>query len=156
MRDPKVWKDGDSYYMMMGSSYHDAGRVLFYTSKDGENWTYANQCRPESYGWTIECPDLFSQNDQWIFIGCPMRLTPGEKKYPDQAVWALAEFDPKTCELKLPDTHSYVDYGLDLYAPQTTLDAEGRRVMISWMRMPMAVTDSTDRPAWNGMMREKP
>lgn len=152
MRDPKVWKDGDSYYMMMGSSYHDAGRVLFYTSKDGENWTYANQCRPESYGWTIECPDLFSQNDQWIFIGCPMRLTPGEKKYPDQAVWALAEFDPKTCELKLPDTHSYVDYGLDLYAPQTTLDAEGRRVMISWMRMPMAVTDSTDRPAWNGMM----
>ena len=80
MRDPKVWKDGDSYYMMMGSSYHDAGRVLFYTSKDGENWTYANQCRPESYGWTIECPDLFSQNDQWIFIGCPMRLTPGEKK----------------------------------------------------------------------------
>ena len=36
MRDPKVWKDGDSYYMMMGSSYHDAGRVLFYTSKDGE------------------------------------------------------------------------------------------------------------------------
>ena len=41
---------------------------------------------------------------------------------------------------------------LDLYAPQTTLDAEGRRVMISWMRMPMAVTDSTDRPAWNGMM----
>ena len=152
VRDPKVWKDGDSYYMMMGSSYHDAGRVLFYTSKDGENWTYANQCRPESYGWTIECPDLFSQNDQWIFIGCPMRLTPGEKKYPDQAVWALAEFDPKTCELKLPDTHSYVDYGLDLYAPQTTLDAEGRRVMISWMRMPMAVTDSTDRPAWNGMM----
>ena len=117
MRDPKVWKDGDSYYMMMGSSYHDAGRVLFYTSKDGENWTYANQCRPESYGWTIECPDLFSQNDQWIFIGCPMRLTPGEKKYPDQAVWALVEFDPKTCELKLPDTHSYVDYGLDLYAP---------------------------------------
>ena len=72
-----------------------------------------------------------------------MRLTPGEKKYPDQAVWALAEFDPKTCELKLPDAHSYVDYGLDLYAPQTTLDAEGRRVMISWMRMPMAVTDST-------------
>ena len=152
VRDPKVWKDGDSYYMMMGSSYHDAGRVLFYTSKDGENWTYANQCRPESYGWTIECPDLFSQNDQWIFIGCPMRPTPGEKKYPDQAVWALAEFDPKTCELKLSDTHSYVDYGLDLYAPQTTLDAEGRRVMISWMRMPMAVTDSTDRPAWNGMM----
>lgn len=45
-----------------------------------------------------------------------------------------------------------MDYGLDLYAPQTTLDAEGRRVMISWMRMPMAVTDSTDRPAWNGMM----
>lgn len=81
-----------------------------------------------------------------------MRLTPEEKKYPDQAVWALAEFDPRTCELKLPDTHSYVDYGLDLYAPQTTLDAEGRRVMISWMRMPMAVTDSTDRPAWNGMM----
>ena len=56
-----------------------------------------------------------------------MRLTPGEKKYPDQAVWALAEFDPKTCELKLPDTHSYVDYGLDPVS-YTHLDVYKRQV----------------------------
>lgn len=151
-RDPKVWKDGDTYYMILGSTYRNTGRILFYTSRDGENWNYINQYRNAAYGRIIECPDLFRQKKQWIFIGCPMNITPGEKNYPDQAVWALADFEQKSCELKLPDTYQYVDYGLDLYAPQTTQDAEGRRVMIGWIRMPKAVTDSSDRKPWNGMM----
>ena len=38
--------------------------------------------------------------------------------------------------MEIPDTYQFVDYGMDLYAPQTTLDAEGRRVMEAWIRMP--------------------
>ena len=44
-----------------------------------------------------------------------------------------------------------MDYGLDLYAAQTNLDEAGRRVMLAWMRMPVAV-EAEDRRRWVGMM----
>ena len=37
------------------------------------------------------------------------------------------------------------------YAPQTNVDAAGRRVMIAWLRMPKAVEQEGKEP-WNGMM----
>ena len=48
--------------------------------------------------------------------------------------------------MDIPDDYQYLDWGLDLYAPQTTLDADGRRVMAAWVRMPR-VTDG----GWIGM-----
>lgn len=38
-----------------------------------------------------------------------------------------------------------------MYAPQTNLDAAGRRVMVAWMRMPLPVVHSGEKP-WIGMM----
>ena len=73
--------------------------------------------------------------------------------YSAHAIWARADFNRKTCMLELPGSYQYIDYGLDFYAPQTTLDSEGRRVIIGWMRMPEAVEESGDgRGPWNGMM----
>ena len=73
--------------------------------------------------------------------------TGGRRNIRGQAVWALAEFDPKTCELKLPDTHSYVDYGLDLCTADNT--GCGRKKSDDLLdAMPMAVTDRTT--AWHG------
>lgn len=33
------------------------------------------------------------------------------------------DFDEENCEMKLPDKYDMLDYGLDLYAPQSTTDA---------------------------------
>ena len=52
--------------------------------------------------------------------------------------------------MQLPDTWQYLDYGLDLYAPQSTVDEEGRRVLIAWLRMPRAVEQEEAVP-WRGM-----
>ena len=40
-----------------------------------------------------------------------------------------------------------MDYGMDLYAPQSTLDEEGRRILTAWLRMPEPVDGK-----WQGMM----
>ena len=37
----------------------------------------------------------------------------------------------------------FLDYGLDLYAPQSTTDRDGRRVVIAWLRMPEPADDNT-------------
>ncbi len=76
------------------------------------------------------------------------RETEGYEHY---AVCMAVGFDKTRCRLRLPDEYQYVDYGLDLYAPQTNIDAAGRRVMVAWMRMPKAVEKKGCVP-WNGMM----
>ena len=52
--------------------------------------------------------------------------------------------------MTLADGYQFFDYGLDLYAPQSALDAEGRRTVIAWLRMPEAVDG--EEGAWRGMM----
>lgn len=151
-RDPKVWKDGKYYYMILGTTYQEKeGRILFYKSEDGMNWVYVDQYRNGNYGKFLECPDLFRLKDDYIFIGSTMYIVEDGLKYPSHAVCALADFEQKTCRLKLPDTYQFVDYGMDIYAPQTNIDKDGRRVLIGWMRMPKAVERVGEKP-WNGMM----
>ena len=142
-RDPKVWEENGVYYMILGSTYkHEIGRVILYSSKDGENWSYLSQCRMKNYGYVIECPDMFEVDGQRIFTGCP--VTPvrcGDKiEYEAVSGYCLADFDTETGRLELEDNYSLIDYGGDFYAQQTNLDKDGRRVMIGWIRMPEAVT----------------
>ena len=151
-RDPKVWKEDEKYYMVLGSTYHGKqARVLIFESKDGENWNYKSQCRKETYGHTMECPDLFKIREQYVFVGSPMGIQNDGLEYANQSVCTLAKFDVKTGELSLPDEYQMVDYGGDFYAPQSNLDKDGRRVMIAWMRMPKPV-ESKDGTQWTGMM----
>ena len=152
-RDPKVWREGDGFRMVLGSSREGQGRVLFFRSDDGLRWTYANQFSVPELGRVLECPDLFPLEEGWLFLGSPMGVTADGLSYPDQAMYARARFDPASCRLSLDGPMAYVDYGLDFYAPQSTLDREGRRVLIGWMRMPRPVEEASDgRGPWNGMM----
>ena len=153
-RDPKVWKVGNTYYMVLGSTCGGKmGRILFYRSSDGTSWTYANQYASPALGAILECPDLAPLEEGYLFVGSPMGVTTDGLAYQDQAMYARAEFDPDTCQLSLKEPLSFLDYGLDLYAPQSTLDREGRRVIVGWMRMPQPVPQAEDgRGPWNGMM----
>ena len=154
-RDPKVWYDGKDYYMVLGSTCEKKeGKVLFFKSRDGENWTYGGQCRHEGFGTGMECPDLFRVGGQYVFVGSPMGIGETGKGYRDHAVCCLAEFDGDSCSMKVSGEFQYVDYGMDLYAPQTNVDKDGRQVMIAWMRMPKPVKNEGGKP-WIGMIDRK-
>jgi Beta-fructosidases (levanase/invertase) len=151
-RDPKVWQDKDCYYMALGSTYEEQeGRVLFFRSRDAKNWEYANQYQSEQFGKILECPDIFQVNGSYVFMGSPMYAAQDGLEYAHYAVCGLAQFSTVTCDMCLTGESRLVDYGMDLYAPQTNVDKEGRRVMIGWMRMPKAVENGGEKP-WNGMM----
>lgn len=153
-RDPKVWEEDGMYYMILGSTIAEkAGRVVFYRSSDAVHWEYVNQYRGGRYGRILECPDLFKIGNDRVFMGSPMYILDDGKEYMHNALCALAEFEPKTCDLSLPGKYQFVDYGLDLYAVQSNVDADGRRVMIGWMRMPCEV-QADDRSDWNGMLAQ--
>ena len=147
-RDPKVWKSGDHWYLVLGSTVGEKyGEVLFYRSDDLHSWTYVDKAfKGPEYGWMWECPDLFNVNGRSVFVFSPMELIEDPDGYADRAICMLPEFDEKTCTMKFPENWQLLDCGGDLYAPQTMTDADGNRISIAWLRMPEPVDG-----IWQGM-----
>ena len=137
-RDPKIWKGNDgNYYAVLGSTAYGKGRLLFYRSKDLLDWEFVNYASTDGLGWMWECPDLFKVGDDYVLIFSPMGTELG-----NQAFCGKVTFDEKTCSMNTDGNFALLDIGKDLYAPQSTVDREGRRTVIAWLRMP--------KPAKNG------
>lgn len=131
-RDPKVWRgENGEWYMILGSTDGGKGKFLFFTSSDLLHWKYVNSFSRGGLGWMWECPDYFTVGGRGIVIFSPMGLPNGQ-----QTLCGFSELDESTCEMKLSETVEYFDRGLDLYAPQSTVDKDGRRIVAAWLRMP--------------------
>lgn len=147
-RDPKVWRGKDRWYMVLGSTQkEEQGVLLFYESEDLHSWKLKNRVtKSPDYGWMWECPDYFETDGGKVLLLSAMRLFKDEKIQQNHSICFPVEFKEDTCEIEIPDDYQFVDYGLDLYAPQTTLDEEGRRILAAWIRMPKPVEEG-----WIGM-----
>lgn len=133
-RDPKVWRGDNAWYIVLGSTSDNNGKLLFYKSTDLENWEYVNSATQKNLGWMWECPDFFKVEEHHILIMSPMGIS--DMNYENQTVCMLVDFDETNCSMTIPEKHQMLDYGADLYAPQSTTDAQGRRILTAWARMP--------------------
>ncbi len=147
-RDPKVWRGKDAWYMVLGSStLKKKGEVLLYRSENLTDWKYVNCVSSEKdLGWMWECPDYFETDGGKVLIFSPMGIMKDHRGEENQAVCCLADFEEETCKMTISDEYQFLDYGMDLYAPQSTLDKDGNRVLVAWLRMPEAVNGQ-----WRGM-----
>ena len=156
-RDPKVWKEQNHYYMCLGSTYQkQEGVLLIFHSEDGCNWFYLNRVQDKRLGAILECPDLFQIGESYVLVSSPMEILKGTEYPENQSTCQLIEFNPDNGQVTLGDSYQFLDYGMDLYAPQSNLDEAGRRTIIFWVRMPVPAAPednsaSNGRP-WNGMM----
>ena len=68
IRDPKVWKKDEIYYMIQGArTQTDEGKVLIFESKDRLHWSYKGDVKTEDrFGYMWECPDYFEIEDRKI------------------------------------------------------------------------------------------
>ena len=149
-RDPKVWRGKNAWYMVLGSTVDKNGRLLFYKSSDLKTWQYLNYCEKDGFGWMWECPDFFEIDGKGVTIFSPMGFFNDGNGYDSVAVCMLSSFDENTGKMELSEDYQLFDYGIDLYAPQSTTDKDGNRVVIAWARMPEAVI--TEKGEWCGMM----
>ena len=147
-RDPKVWRGKDAWYLVVGSKTpDDKGKLLFYKSENLSDWELVNTASKEGgFGWMWECPDYFETEGGKVLVISPIGLLKEEGLEGNQTICMQVAFEEATCTMEIPDSYQYLDYGLDLYAPQSTQDEEGRRVLIAWLRMPEAVDGN-----WIGM-----
>ena len=126
-RDPKVWKHGDTFYMVCGASRNGRAQALLYRSDDFLHWEFVNilaESRGE-WGYMWECPDFFQLEDKFVLMFSPMGG--GERT----SVYLVGDFDYSTG--KFHWTHAGEnDWGFDYYAPQSFLAPDGRRIMVAW------------------------
>ena len=138
VRDPKVWKDGDSYTMVLGSRRKDdVGEILVYRSSDLKDWKLANRVTSETpFGYMWECPDCFTLDGVRFLSFSPQGVDAQDWKYNNiyQSGYCRLEGDLYG-DYELKPFREF-DHGFDFYAPQTYLDQQGRRILIGWMGMP--------------------
>lgn len=152
VRDPKVWKEQDTYYMVQGArTKEDVGQILIFTSKDKVNWKFKSRIESkEPFGYMWECPDYFTIGDKKILSASVQGLEGGiwEERNVYQSGYFEVEGDILS-SYKLGE-YKLWDYGFDYYAPQSFETEDGRRIHISWMGMPdcEAYTNLTIVDGW--------
>jgi beta-fructofuranosidase len=133
-RDPSAWRQGDWFYMTVGSGVAKVGGcVLLYRSKDMRNWEYMHQLttgawteklasNPCNNGEMWECPEFFALDGAHVLI----YSTEGK------VFWQSGKLDSKTM-LFHPSKAGQLDLGA-FYAPKTQLDAYGQRILWGWIQ----------------------
>ncbi len=136
-RDPKVWQEGETFYMVLGSQdIEGLGRALVYQSPDLLHWQLATElCKSvgkdkEGYMW--ECPDFFHLDNQDILLMSPQGIEADGDRFRNlnQTGYLLGRVEDKKL---VHQDFVEIDHGHDFYAAQTMLTPDGRRVMVGWM-----------------------
>lgn len=149
VRDPKVWKENDTYHMLLGGrKKDDTGAILHYTSKDKMKWEFAEEITSDDeFGFMWECPDTFILEGQQVLMCCPQGVKREEFKFqnPHQSGYWVMPAQRNTlrdltrhkqeiiANMKLRgNAFEELDKGFDFYAPQTFLVPDGRRILYGW------------------------
>ncbi|MBN8193500.1 sucrose-6-phosphate hydrolase [Bacillus sp. NTK074B] len=143
-RDPKVWEQDGAFHMVVGAQTKEVkGAVALLSSEDLMAWEYrgvlagGGEGRLADFGYMFECPDLFKLGDQDILVFSPQGIEPAGMKYQNvyQAGYVAGRFDSAAGTFEHGDFEE-LDRGFDFYAPQTTVDGQGRRILFAWMSVP--------------------
>ncbi|MDP4553049.1 sucrose-6-phosphate hydrolase [Alkalihalobacillus macyae] len=143
-RDPKVWQHLDKWYMVIGTqNLAEEGRVVLFESSDLKNWELKGDVTASghqglgSFGYMWECPDLFELDGTDVLLFSPQGLEPEGDLYQNvyQTGYLTGQLDYEDGKLS-HGSFRELDRGFEFYAPQTTLDENGRRLLIGWMGVP--------------------
>lgn len=144
VRDPKVWRHGDDYYMVLGAEdLQKRGVVILYRSRDLTTWQkcgdiYGTDINgKQDNNFMLECPDLFPLDGKDVLITCPKTWIDIEGKAIEtfDVEVTIGALDYQQADYQVEKT-CLLDHGFDFYAPQTFEDADGRRLLFGWMGKP--------------------
>lgn len=127
-RDPFVWREGDIWYMVLGSRIKDVGGAVFlYRSPNLVDWEYLHPLivgEQSRNGLFWECPNFFPIGDKWVLL-----LSSNFGPYV-QVLYIIGTYENLHFT---PLAEGVLDYGM-IYAPLSLLDDAGRRVLFGWVR----------------------
>jgi beta-fructofuranosidase len=152
-RDPFVWKEGQYWYMLMGSKQESTGgMILLYRSLDLATWEYlhpllvadARHFQPGGPGGMWECPNMLTFGDQRVLL-FSVQTAEHDLLYPLYMTGAFQD------EHFLPQTQGRVAHGGYFYAPQVLYDDQRRALMWGWL-MESRSSSFAQEAGWAGVM----
>jgi beta-fructofuranosidase len=150
-RDPSPWRQGDWWYMTIGSGIEGkGGAVLLYKSKNLRHWEFMHilaqregsiAAVPEHQDarevW--ECPEFFALGDKHVLI-----YSTSGKSY-----WMAGTLEPHAMSFHA-ETAGVLDYG-SFYAPKTQLDKAEIRILWGWIPETRKI-EEYKAAGWAGLM----
>ena len=132
-RDPKVWHHGEYFWCIVAARRTEGrGRILLYKSKDLFNWKFVNDLfGKDCPGAMIECPDY---NEELGYLLYCEQFQPSENGIHlnvHTCRYCIGKLDYTTGRF-MESTRGIVDYGFDVYAPQTFV---GKPLIMGWLNM---------------------
>ncbi|MGF1789975.1 sucrose-6-phosphate hydrolase [Photobacterium profundum] len=157
-RDPKVWKQGDDSYMVVGAQTQDLkGAMILYHSQDLSKWEHKGPIKTtyNDFGYMWECPDFFELDGKAVMLFSPQGVSssnPYDFKNAFSVTYLIGDrLNFSSMELEGEQSIRQPDYGFDFYAPQTYVDDKGRRILYAWVGLPDIDTPSV-KHEWAGML----
>ena len=137
-RDPKVWREGDSWYMIVGARVGDTGQVRLYRSADLRQWHDEGILdeAEDKMGYMWECPDFFTLGGKRVLMFSPQGMAAQgyQNRNLFQSGYLLGDWQPGQPFVREGEFVE-MDHGHDFYAPQSFLTPDGRRIVIGWLDM---------------------
>ncbi|WP_261836523.1 sucrose-6-phosphate hydrolase [Vibrio ishigakensis] len=157
-RDPKVWKEGDTYYMVVAAQTQELhGSMVLYRTKELSSWEHLGPIKTDydQLGFMWECPDYFELDGKSIMLFSPQGVE-SDNPYEYKNIFSVSYILGDSLNKDKPElvNHKAItqpDFGFDFYAPQTYLDEQGRRIMYAWIGLPEIDTPSVDYQ-WTGLL----
>ena len=148
-RDPFAWKDGDTWYLCVGSGFPQVGgAVLLYRSTDTVNWEYLHPLaqgiwngqsfsNPVPSGEMWECPDFFPLGNKYVLLYSTEHTTR----------WEVGTFDKSDLRFH-SERKGILDQGA-YYAPRSMPDGNNRRILWGWVQETRGPVESR-KAGWSG------
>ncbi|GEM01600.1 beta-fructofuranosidase [Halolactibacillus halophilus] len=157
IRDPKIRKINDVYYMILGArNRNDEGLVILYQSTNLTDWTYHGPYFGplKGMGYMWECPDFFELDGEDVLILSPQGVNQDGFLYQNvyQSGYYLGEMNADEVTFTPTSQFNELDRGFDFYAPQTFEDEAGNHIMWAWMGLPDADYDNPLEYGWQHAM----
>ncbi|OFS61857.1 sucrose-6-phosphate hydrolase [Nosocomiicoccus sp. HMSC09A07] len=136
-RNPYVFTHDGEINMMIGTmNDEEFGRIIMYRGKSLEDLKFLGEVNTgyDMFGYFWESPELFTLDDAEVLMFNPRGLDKFKHHFWNiyQSGYVINDFEYGSLFVNHDDYREF-DGGFDFYRPVTTLDSEGRRVLIAWM-----------------------
>lgn len=129
LRDPMIWREGDTWFMLLASRIKPVGGSVFlYRSPDLISWEFLHPLLTGEYaktGCVWECPSFFPLGDKWVLI-----VAGKGRRIPFTVFYFIGEYEDQQFT---PEASGILDHAY-FYAPFTMEDGRGRRLLWGWLR----------------------
>lgn len=160
-RDPKIFKHGDMYYILLGAQNHQKqGVFLLYRSKNLlTDWTLCGELKIDGYdhfGYMVECPDIERIGEDDVLIFSPQGMDVQDKKAQNkfQSVYLIGTLDLENMVFHPKTPLRQLDHGFDFYAPQCAYQNVflNQAVLCGWFGVSDYTYPITDQQHWAGLL----